>query len=328
MTDDDIASILTSTPQSRIALTNLLQGLQIGQFTRTDLAQLLRVWAELASAASTLPEQIASLLASLNLQYSSLRAVSPVLPDPHIAHRLPDSVRLSEDRATVKDAVYVPTWADPIDFGDLGVDFAAPFGTPEYEKAASTASAMRSLKVAPGQTITPPMQGDRAVLFYTPTNPLWRETETKPFQERATYLRQELGLVHLRSAKPQVMLSFKSHLTEDRPDCGRPTAIDAGGNPRFACMMTASGDEGSWGRTVNLGAVLTSGATPGRPERVCGSFPPPAHRGGIEIEIAFVGAPRIDKDDSEEDSHFSDCIERDLCGSGDSLRQRLLDLLK
>jgi hypothetical protein len=299
MTSEEIIDALLSASSGAIAATNLIQGLRIGQFNDHEMKEILTVWAELIRDRGFSGSNVGGALALLRADYSTLLAKFPHLPDSHIRDRRRDTTKNRKHRrVAVRDCWYIPTWAETTAFEDDGIDFRSGPGSAGYKKLKEMADTSRSIRVKPNVTLTNPRAGERAVLFVTLAEPLWSELLAKDFDLRADFARDELGLVHMESDAPQIVLFFEADQIEVRDDRGRPTVIDSGGNPRFVCLFRSpKHNVRCWGATANLAAVAPNLVLPGRPERVCGSFPPPTLRDGLDLEFGFIGAPIIPRGD-------------------------------
>ena len=130
------------------------------------------------------------------------------------------------------------------------------------------------------------------------------------FEMKGDTARDALGLVHFSSGTALIAVIFQSELAERRADRGRPTAIDAQGNPRFICEATEKTWEPGWGRTANLAHLDGSRLMSGLPERICGPFPP-ADATGVTVEVLLLGSPQLPRADvmGVGDSAFADLLE-------------------
>ena len=331
MTPERIADAVLSDASGAIAVINLFQGNRIGQFSDDELREIFLVWASLVEEFGLTDIRVGGALALLRVDYQTLSIRFPKLSDPYLRDKRRDATKhRRQRRAAVRDAFYVPTWAETIAFEDDGIDFRSGPGTASFQKLKGSADVLHAIRLKPNATVTNPTVGERAVLFVTLAEPLWSELAAQDFDLRADFARNQLGLVHMESDSPQIILFFESDQIEARKDRGRPTAIDSGGNPRFVCCFeNTSLSARCWGFTADLEAIGNRMVLPGRPERVCGAFPPPQLRGGLTLQFGFLGAPKVPRDDrlGIGDGPFSLQFEQYTFPSGPPLRETIVKLL-
>jgi hypothetical protein len=213
---------------------------------------------------------------------------------------------------------------------DAGIDPAASPGSIAFRKMEATAGTRWKLRIRLGSTVTYPPPPAQAIMFYTKATSLSKELDATPFRERADLARDKLGLVVRKKGDRLVEMSFDSDIVEKRTDRGRPTAVDAGGYPRFACELSSSDAGRGWGVTVDLSSIPVSLA-PGMPERICGAFPPDIGS-AVEVELRFLGEVKASRGDDVSgrfDKEFGDALEG-IVGVSDpsfNLRVRLVGLL-
>jgi hypothetical protein len=259
---------------------------------------------------------------------ADLYRLQVLFPTP-ISIARPEGLAGGSLRASVRDAALVAYWATQDDLNELNddaLDLTSQPGQIAYEALANSAPSIlvRQMRIANGKTLTNPAAGADAVFFFTEADLLLTLLGGKAFRERADSARDHLGLVHLRKGPQVAAAVFPSNLVEDRPDRGRPTAVDAGGNPRFLCEPSDPDWEPGWGRTADLTYSLEG--LSGLPERICGPFPATTSD-EIEVEFHLLGSVRLPRGDVQGvgDVEFADFLEaRTARNFGTPLRDVLI----
>ena len=334
LTDEEIVDIILGGETGRIAALNLFGGFSIGQFSHHELKDIFRLWVNYIDFAGKGPGEAALALGMLRYLYHTppVGYVAPLVPafDPYIVDRISGGLGVGSRGSCVKSAAFVSDWGDTKDLEDNGIDFKASPGTAKYDRLAGDPDRTYVVEVKAGKTVSNPRDGACAIMFYTEAGRLWSELAPLAFEERADGARDRLGLVMEAGGSNLVHLTFEGDLAENRLDRGRPTAIDAGGYPRFACDLNNGGATRNWGQTADLSRCLPNTIGEGLPERVCGPFPPttPAK---VEIEVRFLGRPDVPRRDlpGVDDDVFADAL--DMIAStrqpGFQLRDEILSLL-
>lgn len=328
----ELADLLLGSDEGQIAVLNLLAGQRVGQYSHEQLKDILWAWGDLAKKRNLAGSKIASALADLEEIFGSGRPAlphPPVLDDVHIIDRVDGGLAPGEMAASVKDAAAIHHWADTSPLLDDGVDLLAPLGTSTDARLEAKADQTWMIRTLVGKTVTYPAYPRRPVLFYTKGRDLDALLLSVPFAERADLARDKLGLSEKTNGSRLVSIAFQAEHVENRPDRGRPTAVDAGGYARFACEIAPLAGR-SWGLTVDLAALTPTNIQPGLPERVCGHFPRDASS-SVTVNIRVLGEVKLPRNDGPGvgDRDFAECLERmeHAADPGPSLRDKLLAII-
>jgi hypothetical protein len=338
MTDAEvIADRLLSAASSRIAVSNLFDGLRLNHYDVDFLKCVLRWWGEFVVQTAMTGSEIAASLGMLNQLFEGRLPsgfVNPSVPllDPHIRCRLGGGLGDTEKAASVREASTMVYWADPNDIRamkDEGIDILTRSGHISYSRLArrKPSSLKREIKLKVPKTITDARKGTRSIFFFTNAEALITLVEARPFDERADTARDSLGLVHFGSSAQLIVIVFPSELAETRADRGRPTTVDAQGNPRFLCETSDKAWEPGWGRTADLASPGSMAA--GLPERVCGPLPASA-AADLDVEVHLLGVVHLPRGDllGVGDDAFSSYLEgRTSANYGRSLRDLIVEYL-
>jgi hypothetical protein len=314
-----IADHLLSSNSGKIAVTNLVDGLTLGHFDADFLSSALKWWGEYVVQMNKVDEEIGASLGMMNSLFErkfppDFVPPSTAMQDPHIRCRRAGGLGADEAGASIRDAAGLKFWADSeaIDsMEDAGIDITARGGQVSYQRLAKKdpASLIRRIRIDVGKSLTDLRKGPRNIFFYTDWKSLVGILDSLEFPKKADGARDALGLVHVSFGYQLVAVVFPAALVEMRTDRGRPTAIDAQGNPRFICDAANGEWEPGWGRTADLSNL--GGATVGLPERVCGPMPLNA-TSEIFVEVHLIGVAQLPRGDTQGigDSSFADFLEK------------------
>ena len=334
---ETIVDFLLGADSGRIAAANLVEGLRLGHVDEAFFKAILHWWGEFAIQTSKSEGEIGACLGFLCKLYrgpipSGFVPPSNPLPNPHIYCRRPEGLAADAPGVSVRDAAIIGHWTTANDLNELnddGIDLTSKPGQVAYDTlaAADASVRVRRMRIEPGRTLTNPFAGPDGILFFTDASTLLTLLNSQEFSKKADSARDRLGLVHLRKGPQVAAVVFPSPLAENRPDRGRPTAVDAGGNSRFRCEVSDGGWEPGWGRTADL-ERLAAGLS-GLPERICGPFPW-NETGQVEVEVHLLGSVRLPRGDPQGvgDTDFADFLEgRIIRNFGTPLKEVIIGYL-
>ncbi len=312
-----LAQLIWAHPTSRIGALNLLAGVYLGQLSEQQAGAICVWWAELAAQTKCAPNQVAKSLGGLCDLFEGILPAGFVrpsvpLPDPHIIDRRRGGLSTNQRGACVKEARLMNKWADTTAFRDRLINLAST-----DDQIGSSSDSLHEYKderwhinIKSGLTITNPNYPTRSILFYTDSEAIAARINALRFEVWADEARDALGLVEQGRGANLVLIEFPSELAEARPDCGRPTGVDAGGYARFVSSNLVAAVRSDWGSTADLSQFTSSRVVGGLPERVCGPFPSPPSAGDTQVEVRLLGYVRLPRGDEagKRDQEFADAL--------------------